>query len=227
MQLLGAGLEAPGLVAIGSHCVGLDALLGELQVRGTSVKALHVGSMGGLAAARRGECDIAGIHLMDPATGAYNRHLLDDGLLLVEGYRRMQGLVFRPGDARFEGRTLEAAVAAALADADCTLVNRNPGSGTRVLVDRLLDGRQPAGYGVQTKSHNAVAAAVAQGRADWGIAIDTVAAQYGLGFIPMQEEHYDFVVPKARAARPAVRAFILLLQEPAVRQRLVALGFRL
>jgi putative molybdopterin biosynthesis protein len=227
VQLLGAGLEAPGLVAIGSHCVGLDALLGELQVRGTSVKALHVGSMGGLAAARRGECDIAGIHLMDPATGAYNRHLLDDGLLLVEGYRRMQGLVFRPGDARFEGRILEAAVAAALADADCTLVNRNPGSGTRVLVDRLLDGRQPAGYGVQTKSHNAVAAAVAQGRADWGIAIDTVAAQYSLGFIPMQEEHYDFVVPKARAARPAVRAFIVLLQEPAVRQRLVALGFRL
>ena len=227
VQLLGSGLEAPGLVAIGSHCVGLDALLGELQVRGTIVKALHVGSMGGLAAARRGECDIAGIHLMDPATGTYNRHLLDDGLLLVEGYRRMQGLVFRPGDARFEGRPLDEAVASALADADCTLVNRNPGSGTRVLVDRLLDGRQPAGYGVQTKSHNAVAAAVAQGRADWGIAIDTVAAQYGLGFIPMQEEHYDFVVPKARAARPAVRAFILLLQEPAVRQRLVALGFRL
>jgi NAD(P)-dependent dehydrogenase (short-subunit alcohol dehydrogenase family) len=73
----------------------------------------------------------------------------------------------------------------------------------------------------------AVAAAVAQGRADWGIAIDTVAAQYSLGFIPMQEEHYDFVVPKARAARPAVLAFILLLQEPALRQRLVALGFRL
>jgi hypothetical protein len=135
VQLLGAGLEAPGLVAIGSHCVGLDALLGELQVRGTSVKALHVGSMGGLAAARRGECDIAGIHLMDPATGAYNRHLLDDGLLLVEGYRRMQGLVFRPGDGRFEGRSLDEAVASALADADCTLVNRNPGSGTRVLVD--------------------------------------------------------------------------------------------
>ncbi len=227
VQLLGSGLEAAGLVAIGSHCAGLDCLLGELQLRGTTVKALHVGSMGGLAAARRGECDIAGIHLMDPATGAYNRHLLDDSLLLVEGYRRMQGLVFRPGDRRFEGRSIADAVAAALADADCTLVNRNPGSGTRVLVDRLLDGRQPAGYGVQTKSHNAVAAAVTQGRADWGIAIDTVAAQYGLGFIALQEEHYDFVVPRARAGRPAVRAFIALLQEAAVRQSLAAMGFRL
>ncbi len=227
VQLLGSGLEAPGLVAIGSHCVGLDCVLGELQSRGTTVKALHVGSMGGLAAAKRGECDIAGVHLMDPATGIYNRHLLDDSLLLVEGYRRMQGLVFRPGDSRFQGRLLAEAVAAALADADCTLVNRNPGSGTRVLVDRLLQGRQPPGHGVQTKSHNAVAAAVAQGRADWGIAIDTVAAQYGLGFIPMQEEHYDFVVPKARAARAPVQAFIALLQEPALRGRLAALGFSL
>jgi putative molybdopterin biosynthesis protein len=123
-------------------------------------------------------------------------------------------------------------VAAALADADCTMVNRNPGSGTRVLVDRLLEGRlldghPPPGHGVQTKSHNAVAAAVAQGRADWGIAIDTVAAQYGLGFIPMQEEHYDFVVPKGRAGRPAVQAFIGLLQEPPMRERLRAMGFRL
>ena len=101
---------------------------------------------------------------MDPATGRYNSHLLDDRLLLVEGYRRMQGLVFRQGDARFEGRPIAGAVAAALGDPDCTLVNRNPGSGTRVLVDRLLDGRQPPGYGVQTRSHNAVAASVAQSR---------------------------------------------------------------
>jgi len=227
VQLLGEGLAAPGLVAIGSHCAGLDWLLGELQARGTTTRAMHVGSMGGLAAARRGECDIAGIHLMDPATGRYNSHLLDDGLLLVEGYRRMQGLVFRRGDARFEGRPIAGAVAAALGDPDCTLVNRNPGSGTRVLVDRLLDGRQPPGYGVQTRSHNAVAASVAQRRADWGIAIDTVAAQYGLGFIPMQEEHYDFVVPKARAERPSVKAFIALLHDPAARARLQSMGLRL
>src|SRR5690606_27165008 len=133
VQQLGEGLEPAALVAIGSHCVGLDYLLGELQARGMTVKALHVGSMGGLAAARRGECDIAGIHLMDPKTGEYNRPLLDDSLTLIPGYRRMQGIVYRPGDARFEGQDVSGALARALADPACTLVNRNPGSGTRIL----------------------------------------------------------------------------------------------
>jgi putative molybdopterin biosynthesis protein len=139
----------------------------------------------------------------------------------------MQGLVFRNGDPRFAGDDAAAAVACALADAACTMINRNAGSGTRILIDRLLDGRQPPGYGVQAKSHNAVATAVAQGRADWGMAIDTVAKQYGIGFIPVQEEHYDFVVPNARRDRPGVQLFIRVLQEPAVRARLRALGFRL
>ena len=227
VQLLGEGVEPVELVAIGSHCVGLDYLLGEMQARGIAVKALHVGSQGGLAAARRGECDLAGIHLMDPVSGEYNRPLLDPSLELIEGYRRMQGIVFRPGDARFEQHDAAGAVANALADPACTLVNRNPGSGTRILIDRLLGDQRPAGYGVQTKSHNAVAAAVAQGRADWGLAIDTVARQYGLAFIPVQEEHYDFAVPRARLARPAVQAFKGLLAEPAVRARLRDLGFRL
>jgi putative molybdopterin biosynthesis protein len=118
-------------------------------------------------------------------------------------------------------------VAAALADPECTMVNRNAGSGTRVLIDKLLGARRPPGHGVQTKSHNAVAAAVQQGRADWGVAIDTVARQYGLGFIALQEEHYDFIVPGARLERPAVRAFRDLLAEPAMRQQLSQLGFHL
>ncbi|MFN9210842.1 MAG: molybdopterin-binding protein, partial [Betaproteobacteria bacterium] len=160
VQLLSAGLRLADLVCIGSHCTGLDALVGELMRAGWTAKTLHVGSMGGVHAARRGECDIAGVHLMDPATGTYNRHLLTPELELVPGYGRMQGIVYRPGDPRFAGRDVAGAVAAALADADCTLVNRNAGSGTRVLIDRLLDGRRPAGCGVQTKSHNAVAAAV-------------------------------------------------------------------
>ncbi len=78
---------------------------------------------------------------------------------------------------------------------------------------------------MQTKSHNAVAAAVAQGRADWGVAIDTVARQYGLGFIPLQEERYDFIVPTARLDRPAVHAFRSVLADEAVRDRLRAAGF--
>jgi putative molybdopterin biosynthesis protein len=223
--LLGQRLEPADLVIIGSHCVGLDLLVGELLRAGVRAKALYVGSMGGLAAAKRGECDIAGVHLMDPKTGEYNRHLLTEALALVPGYGRMQGIVYRPGDARFERKGAEDAIAAALQDSDCTMVNRNTGSGTRVIIDKLLGDRRPPGYGIQTKSHNAVAAAVLQGRADWGVAIDTVARQYGLAFISLQEERYDFVVPKTRLERPAVRKFRALIDDAAVRQRLGALGF--
>ena len=225
VQLLGRDVEPADLVIIGSHCVGLDLLAGMLVRQGIRAKSLYVGSMGGVAAARRGECDIAGVHLLDPATGNYNRHLVTDGLTLLPGYGRLQGFVFRPGDARFERRSLEHATSAALDDSACVMVNRNAGSGTRILIDKLLGQSRPPGYGVQTKSHNAVAAAVAQGRADWGIAIDTVARQYGLGFIPLQEERYDFIVPTARLDRPAVHAFRSVLADEAVRDRLRAAGF--
>jgi putative molybdopterin biosynthesis protein len=201
--------------------------VGKLMRQGIRVKLMTVGSMGGLAAAKRGECDIAGVHLMDPATGEYNRPMLTDALTLVAGYGRMQGFVFRQGDVRFEGRSFHEAIAAALGDASCVMVNRNAGSGTRVIIDRCLGEDRPAGYGTQTKSHNAVAVAVSQQRADWGMAIDTVARQYGLGFIPMQEEQYDFIVPTPRLARPAVQAFCALLDDPEVRGELASLGFKL
>jgi putative molybdopterin biosynthesis protein len=225
VQLLGQKVEPADLVIIGSHCVGLDFLVGRLQQKGVHAKTMYVGSMGGVAAAKRGECDIAGIHLMDPQTGEYNRYLMTPSLTLVKGYGRMQGIVYREGDARFAGKTAEEAIAAALRDPDCTMVNRNAGSGTRVLVDRLLGDRRPPGHAVQTKSHNAVAAAVQQGRADWGVAINTIAEQYGLGFIPLQQEQYDFVIPKARLERPAVRLFCDLLEDAAVRAELQSMGF--
>jgi putative molybdopterin biosynthesis protein len=221
-----AGKRGPAdLVIIGSHCVGLDRIVGRLLQEGLSVKALNVGSTGGLAAARRGECDLAGIHLMDPATGEYNRPFLTEGLDLVPGYGRLQGIVFRRGDPRFEGRSLQEALAAALADGACLMVNRNPGSGTRILLDRLLEAARPPGHANQAKTHNAVAVAVAQSRADWGVAIETVARQYGLGFLPLQAERYDFVVPRARLERPAVRRFVELLRDAAVRAELSGLGF--
>src|SRR5580692_10710627 len=225
VQLIGQAHLAD-LVIIGSHCVGLDVLIGRLQSEGISVKVLNVGSTGGLAAAKRGECDIAAIHLMDPATGEYNRPFLTAALELVSGYRRLQGIVYRKGDPRFEGQSLEDAIGGAISTPECLMVNRNAGSGTRILTDRLLGGATPAGYWSQPKSHNAVGVAVAQNRADWGIAIETIARQYGLGFIPAQDEHYDFIVPRARLARPAVQRFRAVLEDPVTRDALTALGFR-
>jgi putative molybdopterin biosynthesis protein len=214
----------PDLVIMGSHCVALDAVLGRLADQGFAARTLAIGSQGGVTAAERGECDLAPVHLLDPAGQAYNRHLVRPGIALVPGWRRMQGFLFRAGDARFADKTAAQALAAALADPDCLMVNRNAGAGTRILIDRLLDGKRPAGYVNQPKSHNAVAAAVAQRRADWGIAIATVARLYGLEFLPIAPEHYDFLLVESRRERPAVQAFLAALRDPAVRARIGALG---
>jgi putative molybdopterin biosynthesis protein len=106
------------------------------------------------------------------------------------------------------------------------MVNRNTGAGTRVLIDRLLGGVRPPGYGNQPRSHNAVAAAVAQGRADWGVAIQSVARLYDLAFLPLAPEQYDFLLVESRRERPAVRAFLAALREPDVREKITALGMR-
>lgn len=226
VQLLGRGLEVADLIVIGSHCVGLDYLLGQLQDRGFRTKFLAVGSTAGLDAVRRGECDLAGIHLLDARTGEYNRPFLSPDMDLVPGYGRQQGVLFRRGDERFEGLAARDAVAGAKQNSNCMMVNRNKGSGTRILIDELLEGDVPNGYAIQSKNHNAVAAAVLQSRADWGVAIKTVADRTGLGFLPLTEERYDFVSPKSRSAGPAVMAVCDLLNDRCVRAHLVGLGFR-
>jgi len=218
VTLIGRALEVADLVVIGSHCVGLDAIAGALARDGFRVKVLAVGSQGGLAAALRGECDVAPIHLLDPRTGVYNEPFLSGDLCLVRGYSRVQGVVTRAEETR--------ETAELLADPALRMVNRNRGSGTRVLIDELLGGRRPAGYAYEPRSHFAVATAVAQKRADWGVTIESVARQAGLRFRPLRDEHYDFAVPAPRLARPAVQAMVRLLREDGtVREALRALSF--
>ena len=219
-------VRVPDLLIVGSHCTGLDLVTAPLAHAGLLVRSIAVGSLGGLAAAKRGECDFAPIHLLDETTEIYNTPFLADGLELVPGWRRMQGFVFRAGDARFEGLNVQEAVRAALADPACVMVNRNQGAGTRILISRLLGDARPDGYWNQPRSHNAVAAAVAQHRADWGMTIAPVAHAAGLGFIPLAEEHYDFALVTARKQRPAVQAFLTALASEQSRAALVQAGFR-
>jgi putative molybdopterin biosynthesis protein len=219
-------VRVPDLVIVGSHCTGLDLVTAPLARASLLVRSISIGSLGGLAAARRGECDLAPIHLFDEATESYNAPFLADGLELVPGWRRMQGIVFRAGDARFEGLSAQDAVRAALADPTCIMVNRNQGAGTRILIDRLLGAARPDGYWNQPRSHNAVAAAVAQDRADWGMTIAPVAHAARLGFIPLAEEHYDFALVTARKQRPAVQAFLAALASEESRTALERAGFR-
>jgi putative molybdopterin biosynthesis protein len=224
ITLIGEQARAPDVVIMGSHDIALDVVVGALAERGFHARTLAVGSLGGVAAAERGECDIAPVHLVDPATGLYNKHLVGRDLTLVPGWRRMQGFVYRSGDPRFEGRSADEATKAALADPAVLMVNRNAGSGTRVLIDDVLRGARPPGYANQPRSHNAVAAAIAQNRADWGVAIAPVARMYGLSFLPIAPEHYDFLVRAARLQRPAIQAFLDVLRDGATRARIRALG---
>jgi putative molybdopterin biosynthesis protein len=219
-------VRVPDLVIVGSHCTGLDLVTAPLAHAGLTVRSIAVGSLGGLAAAKRGECDLAPIHLFDDKSETYNTPFLSEGLELVPGWRRMQGIVFRQGDARFEGKSAQEAVKSALADPACIMVNRNQGAGTRILIDRLLGEARPDGYWNQPRSHNAVAAAVAQHRADWGMTIAPVAHASDLGFIPLAEEHYDFALVKARKQRAAVEAFLDALASEESRAALTKAGFR-
>jgi putative molybdopterin biosynthesis protein len=223
VRLLNPSVEPADLVAIGSHCIGLDHLLGLLADRGYRVKMIPVGSTAGLAALARGEGDVAGVHLLDPGSGEYNTPFLPEGVAIIGGYGRRQVIAHRAEHTGL-GDTPEAFLEAAR-ERDLRMVNRNPGSGTRVLIDGLLGEHRPDGYLHQAKTHHAVAAAVAQGRADWGITLDTVAAGVDLQAIPVADERYDLAVAETRRERPAVAALAELLADAAVREALAGLGF--
>jgi putative molybdopterin biosynthesis protein len=225
VRLLEDRVRIPDLVAIGSHCVGLDYLLGLLAADGYRIKAIPVGSTAGLAALARGEGDVAGTHLLDADTGRYNESFLPAGVRLVSGYDRRQDIVYRanePGLAHVDDDQLHEAIRGDR----YRMVNRNPGSGTRILIDQLLEGSQPSGYLHQVKTHNGVAAAVEQGRADWGMTLETVADTAGLGFRFVANERYDFAIRADRWDRPAVVALRHLLDNEQVRSDLAEIGFK-
>jgi putative molybdopterin biosynthesis protein len=231
VTLLGRDLQPADLVIQGSHCPGLDLLMSELRERGLTARLVALGSAAGLAAVAAGRADLAGVHLYDPESGVYNRPFLPPGVTLLEGYGRTQGILFRPGDERFAQREAREAVTELLAgktgqEREATvMINRNRGSGTRVLVDELLGEARPPGFSVEAGSHHAVAAAVAQERADWGVATEGAARLAGLGFLPLKEERFDFAVAAGREGHEGVAAFAELLADAGVRRRLREIGF--
>jgi putative molybdopterin biosynthesis protein len=242
VHLLSRDLSLADATIIGSHCVGLDHLVNCLKRAGIQGKIINVGSTAGLQAARRGEADIAGVHLLDEQTGEYNQPFLKpgDGLALVRGYVRRQGLIHRPDDDLPQPLTFERLIETAAKEGKLVLINRNRGSGTRILFDmRLRSCAQSLsmsfdklaeslrGYDTEAKSHNAVAASIALRKADWGLAIDTVARDYQLAFTLMQDECYDFVIPADKLSQPAIRRFLDLLRSDTARAGLTRIGFQI
>lgn len=225
VTLLSDTIKPADLTIIGSHCIGIDLILSMAsKTAPLPAKVINVGSSGGLAAVRRGESDISGTHLIDESTGEYNLSFLRklrvaDRAYLVRGYDREQGFLIARGNPKgIEG--IED-----LFRRDVSFINRNPGSGTRVLLDlelaKLAEKKGTTlkalaqgirGYEIEAKSHSAVAAAVAFGRADIGLAIKTVAEHYDLEFIPLREEKYDFAIPRDRIDKPAVKRFLETLR---------------
>ena len=108
------------------------------------------------------------------------------------------------------------------------MVNRNQGSGTRALIDRLLEGVKPAGYRrAASKSQRRGRRGLCRAGRTGDVTLDMIARNAGLGFLPVREERYDFVVPKSRANRPGVVAFKTLLTEPSTREALARLGMKM
>ena len=226
VELFGKELVPPSLVAIGSHCVGLDIAFAKLREKDPTFlgRTVNVGSTGGFHAISRGEADIAGVHLQDENTGEYNIPFiksfgLADTVVLVRGYDREQGLIVKHGNPKKITGVED------LTRKGIRFINRNRGSGTRFLIDRHLTkvakshgtdletiSAKIEGYGYEAKSHSAVAAAVKNDRADVGFGIRTVAVSNQLDFIKLDDEKYDFLIAKPRLDKVSVKRFVELIK---------------
>jgi len=219
------------IFAIGSHDMTLDLLAQHLAGRGRRLVSANVGSLGGLVALRRGEAHLAGSHLLDPVSGEYNlsyiaQYLPGEALVVLGWVEREQGLLVAPGNP------LGIRGLGDLAEGRVSLVNRQRGAGTRVLLDYHLErlGIPPGqvrGYADEQYTHLAVAAAVASGRADCGLGVRAAASALQLDFVPLCFEPYQLVIPARHYASSLFEPLRALASDPAFRGAVEGLaGYR-
>ena len=218
------------LVVIGSHDPLLDELSDMLHSDAPELymSSAHVGSMGGIMAVRRGEAHAAGIHLLDTETGVYNLSFLkkyfpNGGVKLLRCVGRQQGLMLP------KGNPMGIRSFADIARPGLRYVNRQKGSGTRILMDYLCakEGVDPAavyGYEREELTHTSVAVQIAGGSADAGLGIYSAASLYDLDFLPICIEEYDLLVPDSAWDTPMVQRLVELLQSEKFRARIEAMG---
>lgn len=223
------------IVSIGSHDLIVDYLdnilmknhekLGEVPAR---LSSAHVGSMGGIMALKRGEAHIAPIHLLDEDTGIYNqmyidKYLTSENVKLIKGVKRQQGFILPKGNPKNINTVKD------LCRSGITFVNRQKGSGTRVLTDYLIkveniEDEAIIGYNREMTTHMAVASAVKSGSADVGIGVYSAAKALDLDFVFIGDEDYDFAIPEKHLSLPGVKAFIKALDSPEFLKILDELG---
>ncbi|HDD26853.1 MAG TPA: molybdopterin biosynthesis protein [Acidilobales archaeon] len=238
VYLFSSSLHLPELVFMGSHDIALWRILTESGLI-TKSKVIVTGSLRGWYAIKRGEADIAPTHLLDEETGEYNVPYIDrlnlKGVaLLVRGYARRIGFIVPKGNPKNIRSFRD------LLRDDVMFVNRVKGSGVRVFVDLKLKELAERlgedidrirgmvkGYTYEVRTHTAVAAAIAQGRADVGVGAEVAARMYGLDFIPLTEEVVDFLIRVDRIDKKSVRDFIRLLRSDLTKEVLSRLpGYR-
>jgi putative molybdopterin biosynthesis protein len=218
------------ILCTGSHDLSIGVLEDELKRPYPELKiaATNVGSLGGLLSLRRGETHTAGTHLLDPDSGTYNipdikRTIPDLAAVLIHLAQREQGLLLRPGNPK-SVRDVED-----LARKDITFVNRQPGSGTRVLLDfelkrRGINPRQIHGYEKEEFTHMSVAAMVASGLADVGLGVRSAAKALGLEFIPVGQEQYDLLFLRQFFESEKGQKLLEVIRSASFRRALEALG---
>lgn len=221
---------AQTLVGIGSHDLSLDVLTDHLKRSGgtVTIASAHVGSLAGLLALRKGEAHFAGIHLLDPDSGEYNltyvnRFLPGRKLALVNLVYRTQGLLVAPGNP------LDIKGLGDLTREGLRFVNRQGGSGTRILLDYLLrqmgiTKEQILGYEREEYTHLGVGVAIAAGSADVGLGIQSAAAALGLDFIPVGEERYDLAIPEECWQETAVQDLLRIIAGSEFQTEVLQLG---
>jgi putative molybdopterin biosynthesis protein len=218
------------IVVVGSHDNTLDILADHIRINhpGVTLSSSHVGSLGGLMAIKKGVCHLAGSHLLDTADGSYNvsyvkKYLPGRGVKLVNLVYRQQGLIIPEGNPK----TIKGI--GDLARKEISMINRQAGSGTRILLDYRLAqlGIDPAmlsGYGNEEFTHMSVAAAVLSGSADVGLGIFAAAKALDLGFIPIVTEQYDLVIPDEFFDSARINTLLDTIASPGFKTRVAALG---
>jgi len=218
------------VVIIGSHDINIDILADEIRRQGHNIRISsgNVGSLGGLIALKKGTCHMAGSHLLDAETGQYNisyikRYLKGVRISVFHLVLRDQGLIVAKGNPKGIKGIED------LAGSDIVFVNRQAGSGTRVLFDYNLGqlGIGPKaikGYDHDEFTHMAVAVDVLSGAADCGMGIFAAARALDLDFVPMVREQYDLVIPSAMVEQPNIKVVLDTIRSRHFRERVAALG---
>lgn len=222
------------LLITGSHDPLIDTVSDIMRRRYPNffISSAHVGSLGGIMAVKRNETHIAGMHLLEEETGEYNdsyirKYLGDGNTLVIKCVKRLQGLMVPPGNPKAVYSLRD--IASSGFDNNIRYVNRQKGSGTRILLDYLLKKEKISstsiyGYDREEFTHLSVAALIASGSADVGMGIYSAAKIYGLEFIPVCEEQYDFILPIQYGELEHVKYFIEILKSEEFKSTLNEMG---